>query len=158
MDVTYRLAFAWILRLAFMILLVNSGVGKLLDGREASQFLVALTDSHSVAEKWADDFIIGLSIFEIVLAGSLLQRRSVRIGLSVLSGILVVFSLALAIMLARDVPLDSCGCFGAFGEEMTVEIALLRNLILLVAVMGCYQLLASTPRPSSPAPSTESLH
>ncbi|MDZ7291868.1 MAG: hypothetical protein ONB44_16370 [candidate division KSB1 bacterium] len=139
------------MRLAIVVLLFISGAGKLLDGREASQFLIALANSHPVAEKWADDFISGLSIFEIVLAGSLLHRKSVRIGLSVLSGILVVFSIALAMMLARNVPLDSCGCSGAFGGELTIEIALLRNLILLVAVVGCYLLLATNPRPGSPA-------
>ena len=158
MDITYRLIFSWILRLTFVVFLVISGIGKFLDGREAGQFLIGLTNAHPVAEKWADDFISGWSIFEIVLAGSLIHPRSVHFGLSILSGILVVFSAALAVMLARDVPLDACGCLGAFGEEMTIETALLRNLILLVAVTGCYLLLPSNPHPGSPAPSTESLH
>jgi hypothetical protein len=151
MDMKYRLAITWILRLTFAVLLTASGIGKLLDGREASQFLIALANSHPVAEKWADDFIRVLSVFEIVLAGSLLHRKSLRVGLSVLSGMLVLFSVALAIPLTRDVPLDSCGCSGAFGEEMTIETALLKNSILLVAVMGCYLLFASNPVSGCPS-------
>jgi len=137
----YRLAITWMLRLTFIFLLAASGVGKLLNGRKAGQFLVALTNSHPAMERWADGFIIGLSIFEIILAGSLLHRRSIRIGLSILSGILVLFSGALIAVLVRDVPLRSCGCLGAFGGEMSLEIALLRNLVLLVAALGCYLLL-----------------
>lgn len=150
-STNYRRHLAWALRLTLVAMLMVSGAGKLLDSREASQFLIALANSHPVAEKWADDFIMGLSILEIVLAGSLFHRKSVRIGLTVLSGMLFVFSVALAIMLARDVPLESCGCSGAFGGEMAIETALLRNLILLVAVMGSYLLLASNPHPGSPA-------
>lgn len=122
---SYRLAIVWILRLVLVVFLVISGTGKLLDRHEASQFIVTLTHSHPVVEQQADSLIIGLSIFEIVLAGSLLHRGSARIGLFVLSGILVLFSGVLVVVLVRDGSLHSCGCFGAFGGEMSLEIALL---------------------------------
>jgi hypothetical protein len=152
----YRLAFAWILRLAFVALLTISGIGKLLDGREASQFLIALANSHPIVKKWAAHFIIGLSVIEIVLACSLLAQKSVRIGLTILSGILVLFSAALTLILVRDVPIDACGCFGSWGGEISVEIALIKNLILLFAVLGCTLLLGSNPRSAITIPSTES--
>jgi len=152
----HRLAFAWILRLAFVALLTISGIGKLLDGREASQFLVALTNFHPLVKKWAAHFILGLSVIEIVLACSLLAQRSVRIGLTILSGILVLFSAALIVMLMRDIPIGACGCFGSLGGEISVEIALIKNLILLVAVIGCSLLLGSNPRLTITIPSTES--
>jgi len=152
----YRLAFAWILRLAFVALLTISGIGKFFDGREASQFLIALANSHPLVKKWSVHFIIGLSVIEIVLACSLLAQRSVRIGLTILSGILVLFSAALTVILVRDVPIDNCGCFGSLGGEISVEIALIKNLILLVAVIGCYLLLVSKPRPCITIPSTKS--
>lgn len=142
----YRLAITWMLRLTFVVLLTASGVGKLLDGREAGQFLVALTNSHPTMERRADDFIIGLSIFEIMVAAFLLHRKSVRMGLSILSGVLVLFSVALVSALIREVPMNSCGCFGSFGGEMSIEIALLKNLIFLIATMACYLLLASAHR------------
>jgi hypothetical protein len=140
----YRLGLAWVVRLILAMALMASGLGKFLDGREAARFLVSLTNSHPVAEKWADAFIIGLSILEIALAGALLHHRSVRIGLAILSGILALFSGILAVALVRDVSIDSCGCFGGLGGEMSLERALLRNLSLLAA-SGCYLLLDSTP-------------
>jgi hypothetical protein len=143
---TPRLALAWMLRLAFAIVLTVSGIGKLLDQHQASRFIVTLTNSNPVIEQRADGLVIGLSIFEIALAGSLLHRRSVRVGLSILSGILVLFSGVQSLMLVRGTSLDSCGCFGAFGGEMSLELALLRNLLLLAAASGCYLLLVSTPQ------------
>ncbi len=142
----HRRAIAWMLRLILAILLAITGIGKLLDRHEASQFIVTLTNANPVVEKRGDALIIGLSIFEIVLAGALLHRRSVRIGLLIFSGILALFSSAMGIVLVRGRSLDSCGCFGAFGGEMSLEIALLRNLLLLVAALGCYLLLVSTTR------------
>lgn len=142
----YRLAITWVLRLTFVVLLTASGVGKLLDGREAGQFLVAFTNSPPTMERWADDFIIGLSIFEIVVAAFLLHRKSARMGLSILSGVLALFSVVLVSALIREVPMNSCGCFGFFGGEISIEIVLLKNLILLIATMACYLLLASAPR------------
>ena len=133
------------LQLILAVLLVISGIGKLLDRHEANQFIVTLTNSNLVMEQRADGLVIGLSIFEIALAGSLLYRSSVRIGLFILSGVLVLFSGILVMVLVRDGSFHSCGCFGAFSGEMSLEIALLRNLILLIATLGCYLLLVSTP-------------
>ncbi|MCI0618802.1 hypothetical protein L0244_37990 [bacterium] len=132
------------LRLILAVLLVISGIGKLLDRHVASQFIVTLTNSNPLVEQRADGLVIGLSIFEIALAGSLLHRSSVRIGLFILSGILVLFSGILVMVLVRGGSLGSCGCFGIFGEELSLEIALLRNLILLIATLGCYLLLVSS--------------
>lgn len=141
----HRLAFAWILRLILAVLLVISGIGKLLDQHRTSQFIVTLTHANPVVEQRADGLVIGLSLFEIALAVTLLHRRSVRIGLLILSGILVLFSGVLIAVLARDGSIDPCGCFGAFGGEMSLELALLRNLILLITTLVCYLLLVSTP-------------
>lgn len=141
----YRLAIAWLLRLVLVVFLVISGIGKLLDRHEASQFIVTLANSNPIVEQRADGLIFGLSIFEIALAGSLLVRRSVRIGLIILSGILVLFSGALVMVLLHPGSLISCGCFGVFGGEMSLEIALLRNSLLLATALGCYLLLVTTP-------------
>ncbi len=145
-------------RLVLGLLFVYAGAIKIWDvgGMQwsAPQFAADIANFRLVG----GDFAILLAIFlpwvEIVAGVALILRRLYPGALAVLTGLMLVFTGAVASALARGLDVR-CGCFGKAGAETDLPLALARDLVLLGALL--FLAVAERYGPHSRAGHSESL-
>jgi hypothetical protein len=128
-----------ILRVLFIILMLATGIGKLLDipgfAKVIEAYQIGLSSYFAIAIGFS------LAMFEFQLGVHLIRKPE-----SVLSGFLLTFMhlgyTALAIItLARGIPIENCGCFGVFlARPMTIQTIFEDLFLVLLSALFWYLL------------------
>lgn len=120
-----------------LFVLVTTGLGLVFAGSGAvkmydpAKFLGAVYEYGIVAPPWGRAVAISLPAIELVCGVALLARFLVRGALAVVAGMLAVFVVAQAFVIARGMVV-SCGCFGD-GSETVGWLSLGRTAGMAVA-------------------------
>ncbi|MCU0426101.1 MAG: DoxX family protein [Candidatus Kapabacteria bacterium] len=129
------------IRILLGSVLLVSGVGKLIDASAAVNFLTYLFASMNKPPPIAPEtLMVVLSVTEIVLALLILTGRLLKPALLVLNLMLGGFTVILAGSVGEST-VPSCGCSGVFDFGMPLEMALARNIVLMVLVIVLLRLL-----------------
>ena len=122
----------WIVRIALGGVFVWSSIGKIQD---PGIFADAVMRYEILPEFAVGMFSLTLPMVELV-AGCMLLTPWKKEAALLLSGLLVMFMVALSIAIALDLDID-CGCFGAEGEtgRKWLALALLRDVPILAAAL-----------------------
>lgn len=123
-----------VVRYALGIILLVSGVGKLIDSSAAVRFLEYLLSTMNKPFPVAPQtLMLVLSLVEIVLSVLFLTGRFLKPAMFVTSILLGAFTVILA-GASGDNSAPSCGCSGVFDFGMPIEMALGRNIVLFVLI------------------------
>lgn len=123
-----------VVRYALGIILLVSGVGKLIDSSAAVHFLEYLLSTMNKPFPVAPQtLMLVLSLVEIVLSVLFLTGRFLKPAMFVTSILLGAFTVILA-GASGDNSAPSCGCSGVFDFGMPIEMALGRNIVLFVLI------------------------
>ncbi|MFT3764672.1 MAG: MauE/DoxX family redox-associated membrane protein [Minicystis sp.] len=133
-----RTAAFWALRLAIGALFVLSGLLKL---RDPSAFAVEI-HNYQLFPGLAPMMAATLPMIEVVLGAAIVggTRPWVRAGALGTLGLMVVFTVAVASVVLRDINI-SCGCFGAGSGPVTM-LTVIRDVALCAACVAIYALAA----------------
>lgn len=127
-----------------MILLV-SGVGKLIDASAAVHFLEYLLSTMNKPFPVAPQtLMLVLSLVEIALSVLFLTGRFLKPAMFITSIILGAFTVILA-GATGDNSAPSCGCSGVFDFGMPLEMALGRNIVLMAMIAFLWYRLEKPP-------------
>jgi uncharacterized membrane protein YphA (DoxX/SURF4 family) len=120
-------------RIAIGGILLVSGVGKVLDATSTIELTrYAFTHFGATSPANPHEIVIAVSVLEIVLGTLLLTKKYLHITLRATSLILLGFTALLTfILFDSTTTISSCGCSGAFDVGMSVEMALVRNLVMM---------------------------
>jgi len=126
------------------IVLLLSGVGKLIDSSGAEALVGVVMGSDSVLVDYAAPLVLLVSIGELALVGWLAWGRFLTSALATTFLVFAVFTVVVGSIVVGDQTVATCGCFGALGIDLSAEATLIRNLVLLaVTLVGI--LLTDTP-------------
>ena len=118
-----------ILKWFFGLLVIGTGVGKLLDNRGFAD--VILTYQFGLPHELAMVLGLGVSLFELILGIYILQeKRQVRNGILLILMHFGYVGLA-TISNLRGLNLTNCGCFGVFWQRTLGWGTVVEDLILL---------------------------
>jgi hypothetical protein len=122
------------LRVALAALFAAAAVHKLRDRRRFRDALrgYALAPARAVAPLAA-----GFTALELVAAGLLVAPGGARPGAALGGALLLVYTAAVAVNLARGRRAIACGCGGPAGSRALGADLLVRNAVLLLAVFAC---------------------
>jgi uncharacterized membrane protein YphA (DoxX/SURF4 family) len=131
------------IRILLGIIFLASGIGKLISGSDA-QYLVELmaTEFYWLIE-YSNFIVISTSILELVLAVFLLWGRYLKWALGGTLLMLIGFSSVLSYFYFQGMSVENCGCFGALGFASGLEFTLIRNLVLMLLIIGAFLLMSS---------------
>jgi uncharacterized membrane protein YphA (DoxX/SURF4 family) len=129
-----------VIRYALGTILLVSGVGKLIDASAAVHFLEYLLSTMNTTLPVAPQtLLLGLSVLEIVLGVAFLSGRFLKPALFCTGVLLVAFTVMLALA-SGDGNIPTCGCSGALDFGMPLEMALGRNIVLMMFVAVAWRL------------------
>lgn len=128
-----KIAFTTI-RYLLGILLLLSGIGKLIDGSEARYLVELLATEYYWLIEYAQPVVIATSLFELVLAVFLLWGNYLKTAFIASLAMLAAFTSVLGYFYLQGMSVENCGCFGAFGFGSSLEFTLVRNGILMILV------------------------
>jgi putative oxidoreductase len=121
---------AWILRIALAAMFIWAGAQK---ARHPQLFALDLEAYRILPAALILPIAYYVPWLEIAAAGALFLPALRRAAIAIVLGLLIVFTLMLAVAWARGLQIN-CGCFGAAGHDPTdFVVAILRNLLLLGA-------------------------
>jgi uncharacterized membrane protein YphA (DoxX/SURF4 family) len=124
-------------------ILLVSGVGKLIDASAAVRFLEYLLSTMNKTLPIASQtLMVGLSVLEIALGTAFLIGRFLKPAMFLTSVLLGAFTVTLAGAMG-DNSVPTCGCSGAFDFGMPLEMALVRNTVLMVMITYVWKQLPS---------------
>lgn len=118
-------------------LFIVSGFSKAIYPPEA--FAAALEGYRLFPDAWLMPIAQVLPWVELLTGAALLSGYLIRRCALVLGGMLLVFEAALLSVLARNIDLAACGCYGAYGPHFTPKQATAFDLMLLVLVFMAYR-------------------
>lgn len=130
-DIIYGNLFTAILRMAAGALFIYSGIFKAADTESFGKIIIMY---NIVPEILTPYFAIIISHLELVVGILLLAGYKIRSASFVTIMLLVVFTIAISVNLARGAKFD-CGCFelGRFGiSENISPVLIVRNITLLL--------------------------
>ncbi len=123
--------------LGFVFLL--SGAGKLFDSGYVNYDLIRLlSEEFFWIIEYAALIMITISLTELLLAVLLLWGKWLRFALTASLLMLLIFSSVLGYYYLQGTNVEGCGCFGAFGFGGGLEVTLIRNLVLIVLIIGAF--------------------
>ncbi len=125
----------------FVLLLLATGMGKLLD----LPGFVAVVDSYRLLPApllWPS--AVALTVTELGLAAWLLSGRRLRLAAVLLIALHAMFMLWQLVTLARGIALDNCGCFGVFWARPLTWFTPLEDLVLIALAVWFWR---ATKRP-----------
>ncbi|HSH09598.1 MAG TPA: MauE/DoxX family redox-associated membrane protein [Oceanipulchritudo sp.] len=120
----------------WLILLVVCGfflVAGLLKASDPAEFALSILRYRLVGEKLAWIAALWLPWLEMIAALALLWPRLRHAGIWLIFLLLLMFEVSLASAAWRGLDID-CGCLGS-GTETSVEMALIRNLVLMGSLL-----------------------
>ncbi len=129
-------ALFWALRIGLGVLFLLTGALKMGD---PSAFAVEI-HNYQLFPSLAPVLAATLPMVELVLGAALLAgpRRWLRAGAFATSALLVVFTIAVGLAVARGINI-SCGCFGAGSSPVTL-LTVARDVVLLAASAALFRL------------------
>ena len=137
-----------VLRIALGLCFVAAGAAKIVD---PLGFAVSIARLRIVPMALVGPIAILLPWIEVVAAAAMLLPAFRRPALQLLLGLLVVFTVALAVGLLRGA--TSCGCFGSADRFLNrADVAVARNVVLIgMAIVLLRRKPTSPAAPASPA-------
>lgn len=124
------------LRYAIGAFFLLSGVGKIIDSSLAEKVLMYATeDFRSFLPNNPRLIALGFSIVEIVVGGLMIANKLITSAVMASCLLLLVFMLPLGELLFKGLNVPVCGCSGVFDFGMSVQAALVRNVILYGILM-----------------------
>jgi len=112
-----------------------SGLGKLIDSSDARYLVELLATKYYVLIEYATPIITTVSIIELLLAVFLLWGKRIKITLAASFLLILGFTIIFGYFFLEGQQIASCGCFGAFGLSTSLDITLLRNIILMILIV-----------------------
>ena len=117
------------LNVFFILLLLSTAIGKLLDNRGFAEVIVSYQFGLSVSVALGLGLMV--SLFELFLAIALIRRIYQRY-----CGILLIlmhagYTLLSVVSIARGLHLTNCGCFGVFWQRPLGWATVVEDLILM---------------------------
>lgn len=133
-----------VIRYALGTVLLVSGVGKLLDASAAVHFLeYLLSVMNKTLPVASQTLLLGLSVLEIVLSMAFLSGNFLKPALFGTGVLLAAFTVVLALASSHS-SVPTCGCSGALDFGMPLEMALGRNIVLMVMIAFLWYRLPQT--------------
>jgi len=118
----------WVLVMAFFLVFLASGIGKLMEPAPAANALVMV---FGVPFSLAVFAIFIVSNGEILLSVMLMFKRFQSLGMTLLvPAVLVMFLVFLLYVHFKGIILDDCGCFGGLWKR-TIPEAIIEEIIFL---------------------------
>ena len=130
------------LRFFFAILLVVTGIAKLLD---MSGFADVVRTYQSLPEIVVVPAAWLLAVGELVLAGWLLARYRGRLAAIAVVLLHLMYLAWLVMALMRGLQLPNCGCFGVFWARPLTWYSPLEDLALVLLAIGYWRLQPKEP-------------
>jgi uncharacterized membrane protein YphA (DoxX/SURF4 family) len=119
------------------LVLLLSGVGKLLDPSGAESLVGVVMGADSLFVEYATALVMLVSVTELVLVGWLAWGRRLTLALTACFLLVGIFTFVVGSIVLSDQTVATCGCFGALGLDLSAEGTLIRNLVLLaIALVG----------------------
>jgi hypothetical protein len=123
------------IRAVLGLVLLASGVGKLLDPSDAGSLVSIVMGSDSFFASISTLIVIAVSVVELVLVAWLAWGKHLGAALLACLGLVGVFTFVVGSIVMSGQGVATCGCFGAFGLGLSAEWTLMRNLGLLVIIL-----------------------
>lgn len=117
-----------ILRVIFILLMLTTSVGKLLDNRG---FAEVLANYQLLPVFVLLPFGLVFSLFELGLGLCLILSYRLKDCALALIGLHLVYTLLAIVTLARGLAIENCGCFGVFWARPMTLVTVFEDLILL---------------------------
>jgi uncharacterized membrane protein YphA (DoxX/SURF4 family) len=144
MQPKYRRYTLLAIRIIVGTVFLFSGIGKLIDSGYVNYDIVRLlANTYFWIIEYAAHIIISLSIIELLIAVFLCWGKYLKWTLSAALLILSGFTGILGYFYLQGMDVASCGCFGAFGFGSGLEFTLIRNLILILLIVGAFLLMTN---------------
>jgi uncharacterized membrane protein YphA (DoxX/SURF4 family) len=135
------------IRILLGVIFLLSGIGKLINDSDARYLVELLATKFYWLIEYTGPIVLAITIIEILLAIFLLWGKKLRwvLGLALL--LIIAFSSVLSYFYWQGFGIKSCGCFGAFDIGGGLFFSLLKNVVLLVLIIGAYCLIPSGEKP-----------
>jgi len=124
-----------VVRAILGLILLASGVGKLIDPSGAGSLVGVVMGAESFFASISTFIVITVSVVELVLVGWLAWGKHLSAALLACLGLVGVFTVVVGYLVVSGLSVSTCGCFGAFGLDLSAEWTLMRNLGLLVVIL-----------------------
>lgn len=113
---------------AFFLL---SGVGKIMESSLAEHVIMLVTeDFRPFMPISPRTLALGVSVIEIVIGGLMIANKCIIQAVMASCVVLLVFMLPLGELIFKGLNVAECGCSGVFDFGMSVQVALVRNIVL----------------------------
>lgn len=130
-----------IIRIILGVIFLLSGIGKLINGADAQYLVELLATKFYWLIEYSSLIVTSTSVIELVLAVFLLWGRYLKWALVGTLLMLLGFSSVLSYFYFQGMSVENCGCFGAFGFASGLEFTLIRNLVLVLLIIGAFVLM-----------------
>ena len=130
-----------IIRIILGVIFLLSGIGKLINGADAQYLVELLATKFYWLIEYSSLIVTSTSVIELVLAVFLLWGRYLKWALAGTLLMLLGFSSVLSYFYLQGMSVENCGCFGAFGFASGLEFTLIRNLVLVLLIVGAFMLI-----------------
>jgi len=135
---TLRAALPWwgtLLRLAFALLMITTGVAKLVD---MVGFYEVVANYQSLPTLLVPPAAWALTLLELGLGLWLLGNRYIFAAAGVVVALHLLYLGWLAVALARGLELANCGCFGVFWARPLTGQTLIEDSVLLLLALALW--------------------
>jgi uncharacterized membrane protein YphA (DoxX/SURF4 family) len=120
-----------VLRLALGVILVYTGIVKSMDLSHTAQ---AIENYRLLPVEWVNFVALLMPMLEIIVGVCLIAGLLLDGALVITTGMFTVFLFAIVSALMRGLDID-CGCFGTDIASPITPLTVLRNTVLLLAVV-----------------------
>ncbi|PEN12841.1 hypothetical protein CRI94_12615 [Longibacter salinarum] len=117
------------------LVLLLSGIGKLLDPTGAESLVGVVMGADSVFVDYATLIVYLVTLSELVLVGWLAWGRHLMAAFTATFVLVAIFTFVVGSIVMSDQVVATCGCFGALGLDLSAEGTLVRNLVLLAIIL-----------------------
>jgi uncharacterized membrane protein YphA (DoxX/SURF4 family) len=124
------------LRVVLGIVFLFSSIGKLINSGDARYLVELMATKFYWLIEYTGPIVLGITIFELLLAVMLLWGKKIRWTLSISLLLIVFFSGVLSYFYVQGFGIKTCGCFGAFDIGGGITFGLFKNLILIILIAG----------------------
>lgn len=123
------------IRAVLGLVLLASGVGKLIDPSDAGSLVGVVMGSDSFLTSISTLIVVAVSVVELVLVAWLAWGKHLGAALLACLALVGVFTVVVGSIVMSGQGVATCGCFGAFGLGLSAEWTLMRNLGLLAIIL-----------------------
>lgn len=123
------------IRVVLGLVLLASGIGKLIDPSDAGSLVGVVMGSDSFFTSISTLIVVVVSLVELVLVAWLAWGKHLSGALLACLALVGVFTVVVGSIVVNGQGVSTCGCFGAFGLGLSAEWTLMRNLGLLAIIL-----------------------